>query len=75
MINGTINQISIPVTDFIKAKEFFEAVFNWNVDIEKYPNYAIVKWNNSMSLVLISSPSTHTRGLPRPWPDSPEEPA
>ena len=62
MINGSINQISIPVSDYMKAKEFFEATFGWDVDIETYPSYAIVKWENDMSLGFYKSENIEPKG-------------
>ncbi|MHA2098040.1 MAG: VOC family protein [Candidatus Kariarchaeaceae archaeon] len=49
-MNGKITQIAIPVLDFNKAKQFYEALFGWNVDIETFPNYALVKWESDLSL-------------------------
>jgi predicted enzyme related to lactoylglutathione lyase len=49
-VNGKIIQIAIPVLDFAKAKEFYEAVFGWEVDVDTFPNYALVKWENEISL-------------------------
>lgn len=49
-MNGKITQIAIPVLDFEKAKEFYENVFGWTVDTESFPNYALVKWENNLSL-------------------------
>jgi len=63
MIEGEINQISIPVTDFEVAKEFYENLFGWEVDIELYkPNYAIVKWENTLSLGFYPSKNIITGG-------------
>ena len=62
MQNGEINQISIGVTDFQAAKKFFELVFQWTVDIEKYPNYAIVDWDNPMSLGFYKTENIITGG-------------
>ncbi|OLS26606.1 MAG: hypothetical protein HeimC2_14450 [Candidatus Heimdallarchaeota archaeon LC_2] len=49
-MNGKIIQIAIPVLDYVKAKEFYENVFGWEVDIETFPNYALVKWEDTISL-------------------------
>ncbi|MFQ5977571.1 MAG: VOC family protein [Candidatus Heimdallarchaeota archaeon] len=62
MIEGSVNQISIPVDNFEQAKEFYEKVFRWEVDIQKYPNYAIVNWENSMSLGFYKSKNIVTGG-------------
>ena len=49
-MNGDIIQIAVPVLDFKKAKIFYEYVFKWDVDIESFPNYALVKWEKELSL-------------------------
>jgi predicted enzyme related to lactoylglutathione lyase len=49
-VNGKIIQVAIPVLDFEKAKEFYESVFGWEVDLDTYPNYALVKWDSEISL-------------------------
>lgn len=49
-MNGKIIQIAIPVLDFDIAKKFYEKVFNWEVDVDSFPNYALVKWEDKLSL-------------------------
>ncbi|MCE7734035.1 MAG: hypothetical protein GPJ54_04095 [Candidatus Heimdallarchaeota archaeon] len=49
-MNGKITQIAIPVLDFEKAKQFYENVFGWEVDVDSFPNYALVKWEDKLSL-------------------------
>lgn len=51
MTEGTINQISIPVSDLKQAQQFYSTIFDWKIDAETYyPNYAAVKWDNQMDL-------------------------
>lgn len=49
-MNGKIIQIAIPVLNFEKAKEFYENVFGWEVDVDSFPTYALVKWKEKLSL-------------------------
>ncbi|MDH5403558.1 MAG: hypothetical protein OEZ01_13295 [Candidatus Heimdallarchaeota archaeon] len=46
----TFNHVEIPVLDLNKAKEFYETIFNWTVDLESYPNYGFVMLENDFSL-------------------------
>ncbi|MHA2294373.1 MAG: VOC family protein [Candidatus Hodarchaeales archaeon] len=46
----TVNHVEIPVLDLVKAKEFFEAIFDWKVDLESFPNYGLVDIKDSASI-------------------------
>ncbi|MFW9779358.1 MAG: VOC family protein [Candidatus Heimdallarchaeota archaeon] len=41
-MSNTVNHVEIPVLDLKKAKEFYESIFDWNVDLEAMPNYGLV---------------------------------
>ncbi len=47
-----VNHIEIPVLDLVKAKEFFETIFAWKVDLESFENYGLVGIKNSISIGL-----------------------
>ncbi|MFX1505894.1 MAG: VOC family protein [Promethearchaeota archaeon] len=46
----TVNHVEIPVLDLKKAKEFYQTLFEWNVDLESFNNYGIVEIKNSASI-------------------------
>ena len=48
MLEHKFCHIEIPVTDIDKAKEFYESVFNWEVQLQTgYPGYAFFKTGES----------------------------
>lgn len=49
MLN-TVNHVEIPVLELKKAKEFYEAIFEWKVDLEAMPNYGLVDHKDSASI-------------------------
>ncbi|MHA2247166.1 MAG: VOC family protein [Candidatus Hodarchaeales archaeon] len=48
----TVNHVEIPVLDLKKAKEFYETIFNWNIDLESMPNYGLVEIKDAASIGL-----------------------
>lgn len=46
----TVNHVEIPVLDLKRAKEFFQTIFEWNVDLESFDNYGLVEIKNSTSI-------------------------
>jgi predicted enzyme related to lactoylglutathione lyase len=46
----TVNHVEIPVLDLKKAKEFFESIFNWKLDLDSMPNYGIVELQGTASI-------------------------
>jgi predicted enzyme related to lactoylglutathione lyase len=49
-MSNTVNHVEIPVLDLKKAKEFYESIFDWNVDIEAMPNYGLVDLKGTASI-------------------------
>ena len=45
-----MNHVEIPVLDLKKAKEFYQTIFEWNVDLESISNYGLVEIKNSASI-------------------------
>ena len=45
-----VNHVEIPVLDLKKAKEFYETIFDWKVDLEAMPNYGLVELKDSASI-------------------------
>ncbi|MHA2226467.1 MAG: VOC family protein [Candidatus Hodarchaeales archaeon] len=48
----TVNHVEIPVLDLKRAKEFYETIFDWKVDIESMPNYGLVELKDAASIGL-----------------------
>ncbi|MFX0150697.1 MAG: VOC family protein [Candidatus Hodarchaeota archaeon] len=46
----TVNHVEIPVLDLEKAKEFYETIFSWTVDLESMPNYGLVELKDTASI-------------------------
>ena len=47
-----VNHVEIPVLDLKKAKEFYETIFDWKVDLESMPNYGLVELKDAASIGL-----------------------
>ena len=45
-----VTHIEIPVLDLKRAKEFYSNIFDWKVDIESLPKYALVNGENGVSI-------------------------
>lgn len=45
-----VNHVEIPVLDLEKTKKFYQAIFEWNVDLESFNNYGLVEIQNSASI-------------------------
>ncbi|MHA1995829.1 MAG: VOC family protein [Candidatus Hodarchaeales archaeon] len=46
----TVNHIEIPVLDLKQAKEFYETIFKWKVDLESMPEYGLVELKDTASI-------------------------
>jgi predicted enzyme related to lactoylglutathione lyase len=46
----TVNHVEIPVLDLKKGKEFYETIFEWEVDLETMPNYGLVEIKGAASI-------------------------
>ena len=46
----TVNHVEIPVLDLKKAKEFYETIFDWKVDLESMPDYGLVELKDAVSI-------------------------
>ena len=49
-VKHTVNHVEIPVLELKKAKEFYDQIFDWNVNLEAMPNYGLVEIKNSASI-------------------------
>ncbi len=45
-----VNHVEIPVLDLKKAKEFFDTIFMWNIDLEAMPEYGLVELTGAASI-------------------------
>ena len=48
----TVNHVEIPVLDLKGAKEFYETIFDWKVDLESMPDYGLVDQKDAASIGL-----------------------
>ncbi|MHA1168487.1 MAG: VOC family protein [Candidatus Hodarchaeales archaeon] len=46
----TVNHVEIPVLDLQKAKEFYERIFDWKIDLESMPDYGLVGLEEAISI-------------------------
>lgn len=49
-MQGDIVHVEIPIIDLNKAKEFYEKVFDWDINTEAFPNYALANGKNKVSI-------------------------
>ncbi|MHA1975852.1 MAG: VOC family protein [Candidatus Hodarchaeales archaeon] len=49
-----VNHVEIPVLDLKKAKEFYETIFDWKVDLEAMPEYGLVELKDAASIGLFT---------------------
>lgn len=45
-----VNHVEIPVLDLKKAKEFYETIFAWKVNLESMSNYGLVELKDAASI-------------------------
>ena len=45
-----VNHVEIPILDLKKAKSFFDAIFEWDMDIKSMPDYGLVDMKNATSI-------------------------
>lgn len=66
MINSliiTVNHVEIPVLDLKKAKEFYQAIFDWDVDLDSMPNYGLVELKETASIGFFIVKETPRHGI------------
>ena len=51
-MSNIVNHVEIPVLDLKKAKEFYETIFDWKVDLEAMPDYGLVDIKDAASIGL-----------------------
>ncbi|MFX0115124.1 MAG: VOC family protein [Candidatus Hodarchaeota archaeon] len=55
--------IEIPVPDFEKGVKFYEAVFGWKFDREKYPDVGVYDLNGCIQIGIFQSEKVRPKGL------------
>ena len=66
MIPNIISHVEIPVLEFEKAKNFFEKVFGWKIDLESFPDYGLAELGDpekSASLGLFKVDKIPEKGI------------
>lgn len=58
-----VNHVEIPVLDLKKAKEFYETIFDWKVDLESMPNYGLVELKDAASIGFFVVEKIHEHGV------------
>ena len=59
----TVNHVEIPVLDLDRAKDFYETIFGWKVDLEAMPGYGLVELKESASIGLFTTKTIPAHGI------------
>ncbi|MFX0095440.1 MAG: VOC family protein [Candidatus Hodarchaeota archaeon] len=51
-MSNEICHVEIPILEKAKAKEFYQAVFEWKIDFKSLPDYGLVNRENGASIGL-----------------------
>ncbi|MFX0207204.1 MAG: VOC family protein [Candidatus Hodarchaeota archaeon] len=55
--------IEIPVLDLDKGIKFYETVFKWNFDRERFPNQGYAEINDSIGISIFQTEKIRPKGL------------